>query len=100
MMAEAANGRFNGWTNGLPIWARAITIIGVPSAIAIFLVWVGANDLPKIHLQVAQNALDIQRNTELLRELKNQNYIIQRSLVRICSNTAKSHDERQKCFDE
>src|SRR5687768_6648352 len=32
----------------LPLWVRAIAAVGLPSVIAIYLVWVGSNEIPKI----------------------------------------------------
>jgi hypothetical protein len=90
----------NGLAAELPIWIRAITILGVPSAIAIFLVWVGARELPAMRIQSQANYEAILTTRDLIREHANHTAAMARQLQRICSNTARNEDDRQRCFDQ
>lgn len=83
----------------LPLWIRAVAVVGIPGAIAIFLTWVGANEVPRIKTQVQSTYDEVLRNREIIREHTEQSAAMYRMLQRICSNTAKSDDERQRCFD-
>jgi hypothetical protein len=92
--------RPNGLAADLPIWIRAITFLGVPSAIAVFLVWVGARDLPAIRIQAQANYEAIITTRDLVREHSAHTAEMARQLQRICSNTARNEDDRQRCFDK
>lgn len=87
------------WLQGLPVWARVLFILGPIGAIAVFLVWKGANDLPDIHRQVVLNHTEIIAIRQALADHQQQTDAIYRQLQRICSNTAKTEYERQRCFD-
>lgn len=94
------NGNGNGVTHLLPIWMRAIATLGVPSAIAIFLVWVGSNEVPKIQRQTQVNTEALVQLQEHTRQIQETNAAIYRMLQRLCSNTAKTDDERSRCFEK
>lgn len=83
----------------LPWWVRAIAIIGVPSAIAVFLVYVGAMEVPKIKAEQIATKVEVVENQRLLALQAEQNAAIYRMLVRVCSNTSHTEDERQRCFE-
>lgn len=87
------------WSEGLPIWVRAVALVGVPSAIAIFLVWMGASDLPKIRSEIEQVHREVLFNREILNQQNLKSDAQLRLLRWICSNTAKDDQARQKCFD-
>ena len=93
----ATNGR--DWTS-LRSWSQAIGIIGIPGAIAIFLVYVGATEIPKIARQQEQLQTAVNDNRARLAELNVIADDLMRHLQRICSNTAKDDDARQRCFDK
>lgn len=84
----------------LPWWVRAIAVIGIPGAIAVFLVWVGAQEVPKIKLEVASARAVSEQNQRLLMDHQEQTAAMYRMLQRICSNTARNDDDRQRCFDK
>lgn len=90
----------DGWIAAVPVWARAIAVVGIPGAIAIFLVWVGANEIPKIARQTAVNHDAIMRVEDMLREHHAHDIGMYRVFQRICSNTARNEIERQRCFDQ
>lgn len=85
---------------GLPAWVRAVAIIGVPSAIALFLVWMGATEIPRIR-QIAEanrvNDEQILRNQAAILSSEEQ---LLRVTQRVCSQTARTDDERTRCFDK
>jgi hypothetical protein len=74
------NGSGNGNGNGsLPAWARVIYTVGVPAAIALFLVWILAAsvqaDLKTViddHQSMKWNLWRVCVNTSLSRELSQQ----------------------------
>lgn len=89
-----------GWTAGLPIWAKVVSLVGIPGAVSMYLVWMGANQLPVIDQKATQVVVETFRNRELIQQHIEQSEAMYRMLQRICSNTARNEDERQKCFDE
>lgn len=84
----------------LPWWVRSIAIIGIPGAIAIFLVWVGSQEVPKIKAQGSETQAVALTNQKMIDELKKKQDAMFRMLQRICSNTARTEYDRQRCFDE
>lgn len=84
----------------LPIWIKAIVALGVPAAIAIYLVWVGSNELPRLNNQVLLTHEEVVRLKEAARQELEQLQANFRMLQRLCSNTAKTDDDRQRCFDK
>lgn len=93
-----SNGNGNG-LGGLPPWARAAAIVGIPGTIAMFLVWMGASEVPRISARVEQNQTSINTLIELNRQQERRTEELVRLLQRLCSNTARSADDRQRCFD-
>ena len=87
------------WLEGVPGWVRAVAIIGIPGVIALFLVYQVASQLPKIEERQAaiEKALDDQRENTRAQSAKMDQMF--RTLQRICSNTAKTDEDRQRCFD-
>ena len=86
---------------GLPQWARVVALVGVPSAIAMGLVYALATfatgGLMELHQQ-----LDVHARVMILHdeEAKRGTEAITRVLYRICLNTAKTDDERQRCISD
>lgn len=96
---ERREGR-DSWMEAIPPWARAIGFIGIPGAIALFLVWAGANDIPRISREVEANQTGILYVQKLQEQQILKTEQTYRLLQRICSNTAKTDIERQRCFDQ
>lgn len=86
-------------TVSLPLWLQAIKTLGTTGAIAVFLVWVGSNELPKIARQTVINAEAIARLHDMVRQQEEHSAALLRLLQRVCANTAKTENERLKCFD-
>lgn len=84
----------------LPVWLKAIVTLGVPGAIAIFLVWVGSQELPRLNRQTLLTHEELVRVKDHTREVMEQLQANYRMLQRLCSNTAKTDDERARCFDK
>jgi hypothetical protein len=87
-------------THLLPWWVRAIAVIGIPGAIAVFLVYVGATEIPKIKTEIVATRVEVLNLQRLTNEHVEQNAAMYRMLQRICSNTAKNEDAKQRCFDK
>lgn len=87
------------WMEAIPPWARFITIVGIPGAIALFLVWMMAKDVPQAtrQLEAIITEQKYTRDRDAERAVKQDQMF--RLLQRICTNTAKSDTERQRCFD-
>lgn len=83
----------------LPMWARAIAIIGIPGAIAVYLVWFGSNEIPRISEQQRTTNQEIVNVRELLSDQREDAAALFRMMQRICSNVARNDDERNRCFD-
>lgn len=87
------------WLTGVPSWVKAIAAIGIPGVIALFLVWQGAKQLPKIEERQVAIEKSMIQTQEAIRQQAARMDQMYRMLQRICSNTAKSEDDRQRCFD-
>lgn len=87
------------WLSGVPAWVKAIALVGIPGAIAIFLVYLLATQLP----QIAERQAAIEKESDLERQTLSDQVAkteqVYRLLQRICSNTSKSDEDRQRCFD-
>ncbi len=105
------NGNGNGGGNGrdpmagLPWWVRAIVIVGVPSAIALGLVW---SDRAQLSDQVQTNGILLRQiDSEarahdarvLLRfeELSTVTSETNRILIAACVNEARTAEARERC---
>src|SRR5262245_6820366 len=84
---------------GLPPWAKGIAVIGIPGAIALFLVWVGSQSLPKLEAELTAMRLESEKNRLVVQQQVTQTEQVYRILQRICSSLAKSDEERGRCFD-
>jgi len=85
---------------GLPLWARVIAMVGIPGAIAFFLVWVGAQSLPTIQADLTAYRHEAEQQHQLFVQSLAQQAETYRLLQRICSNVSKTDEERQRCFDK
>lgn len=88
--------------DGMPWQIKAIGLIGVPSAIAIYWTVVAAQDIrlnqqaqkENLALHATQTSVVSEQNRELLVTLEE----LKRSMSKICTNTAKNYQERNDCF--
>jgi hypothetical protein len=81
-------------------WARAIAMVGIPGVIAIFLVYVGATEIPRIRMMVEENRKYTEFNRELLREHVAQNDELVRIVRWICVGVSKDDHDRRQCFQK
>lgn len=84
---------------GLPWWAQVAGIVGIPGAIALFLVWIGAMQLPKIQIELVNYRLEAEKNRQAVQSETVQGEQIYRLLQRICAELAKTEEGRARCFD-
>ena len=99
---NGSNGHSNGgrdWTS-LRAWSQAIGIIGIPGAIAIFLVYIGATEIPKIARVQAQLLVELQQNRDRLTDQQESIEALMRVVQRACFNAAKDENGQQRCFDK
>jgi hypothetical protein len=93
---------FSSITNGGSSWvtaAKAVMLIGVPSVIAMWLVYQGSLWAPKIYAEEMEQRNEQTQERKLLDQQAIKQDQIFRLLQRICSNTAKTSEDRQRCFD-
>jgi hypothetical protein len=92
---------YNGrdWTS-LRAWAQAIGLIGIPGTIALYVVYIGATEIPKISQKLEVLVTETRQNRELIREHTQQMLVLTNIQRRTCSNAAKDEYARQRCFDE
>lgn len=65
-----------------------------------FLVWVGAQQLPRISNAVEATNVRVMALEHQQAEAEGRMAEVYRMLQRICSNTARNDDERGRCFDK
>lgn len=94
-----ADARSEDLSSGMPWWVRAVAIIGIPGMLAIYLVYIGAQELPSIRRAAEQSEKEVLRNREVISSLATQVEALGRQVQRICYNTAKTDAERDRCFD-
>lgn|SRR5215813_8944396 len=84
---------------GLPQWARIVALVGIPGAIACFLVWVGSQELPTIRTELVAFRMDAEqaRTAEQAQVVKEEQ--IYRMLQKICAQLGRTDVERLKCFE-
>jgi hypothetical protein len=83
----------------LPLWARVIALVGIPGAIAMFLVYAQTQTLPAIQRELQTLRISYEKALDTQRDLLAKQEEAVRLLQKVCSNTAKSDQERQRCFD-
>lgn len=91
-------------TGNVIAWAKAISIVGGTTAIAIMLAWGLLRSLPVVEAKTTETeliVLDIQKQISAEQTERASEYRLEfRLLQKICSNTAKSDDDRQRCFEQ
>ena len=89
-------------TKAVPTWLQlAVQVVfkfGVPSVIAIYLVWIGATNVPEIRLELAAQRREMQALQATLTNIERQGGEIQLYLQWICSNTSKDDITKRACF--
>jgi hypothetical protein len=94
----------NGGLSQLPGWLRGVTLLvvqfGIPGVIALFLVYVGAQQIPRIGAIVEATNTRVAELEKQLAASDARQAELYRMLQRICSNTARHEDERGRCFDK
>jgi hypothetical protein len=91
---------------GLPPWARFVAVVGVPSAIAVYLIWVTTsslsmrvemiNDRLSQHAEVTSGASA--RLNEFVQADEQYSRVVLELMQRICLNTASNETERSACL--
>jgi len=89
----------NGIFSSLPMWARVVAIVGIPGTLLSYLIYIGAQTLPAIQAELTALRIASEKNQLLYQSEVTQSEATFRLLQRICSNVAKSQEERQRCFD-
>ena len=86
----------------LPSWlsafAQVVVKYGLTGAIAAYLVWVGATNIPELRLEMAAQRREIQQLQVTLQEIRHQGEELKLIAQWICSNTAKSEAAARACF--
>ena len=75
----------NGSMNGLPMWMKFVSWVGVPSSIAIYLIW---------FLTTTMMAAISNHNDEHAAEMR----VLTAVMQQVCANTAETTSERSRCF--
>lgn len=87
---------------GVPTWMQLVVQVvfkfGVPSAIAVYLVWIGATNLPDLRLEMAAQRREIQQLQTTMLGIQQQGEEIRLIVQWICSNTSKSETAARACF--
>ena len=83
----------------VPVWARAVAIIGIPGAIALWLVWVGSNTIPAIERELIVVHEQLTQTQQLLQENLRTQQDLYRLEQKICANGAHTAEERGRCFE-
>ncbi len=89
-----------------PWWIGAIYKLGIPAAIALFLIWfVVATVIPNIQFIKENLVLHANSSSQVGQDLRDQNIRLSqqnerlmRVLQQICINSAKNNQERNGCF--
>lgn len=87
------------WLVGVPSWVKAVAVVGIPGVIALFLVYQVASQLPKIEERQAAIEKSVDDEREAVKAQSTKMDQMFRTLQRICSNTARADEDRQRCFD-
>ena len=88
--------------DGLPWWLKAIYQVGVPSAIAVFLVWFVTQGMTFSINRIADNQDMLQKAINV--QAGNFEYLVREQmevkglLQQICANTAVTNKDRALCF--
>lgn len=88
-------------TNGsISAWAKAVTMVGIPGVIAIFLVYVNATEIPRLAALMEETRKQTEFNRELLREHVSQNDEMLRLMRWVCVGVLKDENDKRQCFEK
>ncbi|HET9024819.1 MAG TPA: hypothetical protein VFN64_09620 [Burkholderiaceae bacterium] len=87
------------WTS-LKAWSQAIGIVGIPGTIAIFLVYVGATQVPALVQNQQQLLVEVRQNRERIAELQQAVNTLTRVAQRACAAAARDEAARQRCYED
>ena len=93
-----ANGNGN-LLSGFPWWVRAIAVIGIPGAIAGFMVYIMAMSIPSMQKEITvlgQEHIQMQR---VVIDQNEQNKRLYGIMQQVCANTSKDSLKERLCFD-
>lgn len=87
--------------DGLPVWAKVISVVGAPTAAAAFLIYSLAVYLPRIEgelraMETAAATIHEAYKAHMLDESKQDDRMIA-VLSRVCLNGAKNDEDRLAC---
>jgi hypothetical protein len=86
------------WMTHLPVWVRAISVFGVTGAIALFLVYIGATQVPGIRTELTALREENRQTREVLQQQVNEIRALTRAIDRLCATVAKDDSARDRCF--
>lgn len=89
----------NGLLAGIPAWIRAIAIVGIPGAIALWVVWIGSQTLPEMTKEMVAVRAELAHTNQLLTESQQRSENLYRMMQRVCSASARTDEVRSACFD-
>lgn len=95
-MANGGDGR--SWTSPSE-WGRFLKDIGIPGSIAIFLVYQGATEIPKLIRTMEMAVAEARQNREILNTHVQQTERLIRVLQLTCWNASKDENARRACFE-
>jgi cytosine/uracil/thiamine/allantoin permease len=72
-------------SNGMPLWMKFISLIGVPSSIALYLIW---------FLTITVLGAISDHNDDHAEEMR----VLTSVMQQICANTAENSTSRARCF--
>lgn len=88
--------------SGMPWQVKAIGLIGIPGALAIYFAFTLNQDVRANQIRTNENlslmATQVNRSNEQNNKLITTLEDLKRSIDRICANTARNFQERNECF--
>lgn len=88
----------NGEWGVLPWWAKLVTVVGPSGAIVLYLVYMGAQEVPQTRRIVEQIAIEQKLQREAVQDMSAKIEVNRRILQQICANLAKTDVDRNRCF--
>lgn len=88
--------------DGMPWWVKAIGLVGVPSAIALYLIWALVNAVIPTVVQMQQMLSDHMKAQERMREEQSLTNTRTDTIIKVlritCINQAKDDVSRERCL--
>ena len=95
----------------IPAWLAAVVKLGIPGAIAVFLVWklaagfdVYALRMERLEAQTAVQHSEIKSHGERIEDLTGRAYMLNEKMLNVlktmCVNDARTADARRNCLAE